>query len=416
MNHDLTGIGPRSLPQVTGLSATGRALTGPTTTGQTVAGQLAARGLAFAVVAGVLAFAAGPVRHLTGPLPAGTRVAGAALLAASVLCYLKVMYGALAGAAPRSQVINVTTLTLCTVLAPIPLGRSWLALGFMLPAAAGTGIRWSGGPWLGLGALPAAFATAIALGESAGSATRAVAQDALIAAAVTAVVMLAARSDDVGRLKTAVVTLTDNHADTEQRLRQADDLLGILGWRLSVISRMSDLIGRMAADRPGVARQVLGDIHRLAREWPRSTASGPAPGGTSELSAEIEAVRLVLGAAGIGCDVSTTPEDLPDEVCDLLAFAIHEAAFTILGRRDVTSGQITIRAERSRVRLTVACDGAAPDGPAEEGDAAGGNGLADRVAGAGGQSTGTEGDRNFRLDIDLPLRASAGQLPRPSSD
>lgn len=411
MNHDLTGIGPRSLPQVTGLSATGRAMTA-----QTVTGQRAAWGLACAVVVGVLAFAAGPVRHLAGPLPDGTRVAGVALLAATVLCYLKVMFGALAGAPPRSQVVNVTTLTLCTVLAPIPLGRSWLALGFVLPAAASTGIQWSAGPWLGLGALPAAFATAIALGESAGTATRAVAQDALIAAAVTAVVMLAARSDDLGRLKAAMITLTDTHAGTEERLRQADDLLGILGWRLSVISRMSDLIGRTAADRPEVARQVLGDIHRLAREWPRSTASGPAPGGTSELSAETEAVRLVLGAAGIRCDVSATPADLPDEVCDLLAFAIHEAAITILGRRDVTNGQVTIRTDRSRVRLAVTCDGSAPDGPADEGDAAGGNGLADRIAEAGGRCTGTEGDRNFRLDIDLPLRASAGQPPRQSSD
>lgn len=401
MNHDLTSIGPRPLSPAAVPAAVRPDASVPA----------AARGVAFAVVFGLLAFGAGPVHYLlTRQLPEGTEVAGAALLAAVALCYLKVMCGALTGTAPRAQAVNLTTLALCTIFAPMPLGRSWLALGFILPAAASSGIRWPTGLWLGLGAVPAAFATATTLGESAAAAARAVAQDSLVASALTVMVMFAMRSDELGQLKAAMTALTDSRAGTEQRLRQANDLLGILGWRLSVISRMSDLTSTVADERPALARQVLGDLHRLAVEWPRGPAAGPAAGGASELSAEIGATRPVLAAAGIGCEFAAAPADLPAELGDLLAFAVRQVALGILRRPGARTCQVRVLEGHSRVSLDVTCDGS-PGGR----DAPGGNVLADRMADAGGQCTYTEGDRGFRLHIELPHAAPEGGPARHSS-
>lgn len=395
MNYNMTGVGSRFAPAAIG-SAAGRSDSFKPPVAELT------RAVAYLAILAALAFCASPVRYLlTQHLSAGTQIGGLALLAATVACYLRVMLGVMTGTAPvRAQVINLIALTVCTFIAPVPAGRSWLVLGFLLPAAAASAIRWPVGLWLGLGALPAAFATALSLGDSAAAAGRATAQDAVVASALAAVVMLAARAEEFGQLRGTIVTMTDGQAKTDERLRQANDLLDILGWRLSVIARMSDLIAHVSAQRPTVTSHVLVDINRLAVEWPGETVTGVAGQSAWELSAEIEAVRIVLAAAGIR-EADEVLADVPAACGDLLALAVHRAAQAMLRRHDATSCRIVALDDESRVKLTVTGNGSrpAPDGPeAADGLAA----LAGQIAAASGQCDYTDQDELFSLHVELP--------------
>lgn len=395
MNYDMTGVGSRFMPR-TMARAAARSESPARPAAELI------RGVGYLAILAVLAFCASPVRYLlTSHLSVGTQVAGLALLAATALCYLRVMLGVMTGTAPvRAQVVNLIALTVCTFIAPVPTDRSWLVLGFLLPAAAASAIRWPVGLMLGVGALPAAFATALSVGDSAAAAGRATAQDAVIASGLAAVVLLAARAEEFGQLQGTIITMTDGQAKTDERLRQANDLVDILGWRLSVIARMSDLIAHVSAQRPAVTSHVLVDINRLALEWPDETVTGVAGQSAWELSAEIEAVRKVLTAAGIR-EADEVLADPPAAWGDLLALAVHKAAQAMLRRHDATSCRIVARDDEAHVKLTVTGNGSrsAPDGPETADDLAV---LAGQVAAVSGQCDYTEQGEHFSLSISLP--------------
>jgi hypothetical protein len=326
------------------------------------AGGLARPG-AFVWACAVLALAAGSVRVLaTGNLSPGAEVAGIALLAGTVLAYLKVMWGRLTDLGAAAQLVNLATLLALVACAPIPLGQGFLPLEFVLPAAVLAAVSWPVGLWLAAGSLVVPAVTAVVFGYPAGAIFRQVAQAAALAVAVAGLVKLAAQARELGRVKADLAQVSRAHDGTTQRLRQGDELLGALGWRLAVISRMSELASRAGDRRPGLAGRELDQVRELACEWPGGSESPAEAGPATTLSAEIHAARKVLLAAGVQCAAGPIPAGLGGNSGDALAFGVHEAAACILARPGAQSCTITVSDDGARIRLVMEWD-EPPDAP-----------------------------------------------------
>jgi hypothetical protein len=338
---------------------------------------------AFAAACAVLGLAAGSVRVLIGGgVSVGGEVAGVALLIAASFCYLKVVWGGLHGVTYRTQLANLVTLLALVSCAPIPLGRAFLPLEVVLPAAALVAVSWPAGLWLGAGSLAVPAITAIVFGYPASAIFRQAAQAAALGVAVAGLVKLAARAKELRGVQSDLAELSQAHEGTTQRLRQADELLEALGWRLSVIARMSGLASRVADQRPGLAGRELDHVRERACEWPGSSEPPAEAGGATALNAEIHAAGNVLAAAGIECTTGTVPAGLAGDSGDALAFFVHESAAHILGQPDIRSCAIRVCDDGARIRLDLEWDSVT--GPSATGEAALER-LAARMAAVDGQ-------------------------------
>lgn len=313
-----------------------------------------ARLAAFIAACAVLGLAAGSVRVLAGgKLSPGGEVAGIAFLAATIFCYLKIIWGGLRGQARTPQLVSLATLLALVSCAPIPLGRAFVPLEFVLTAAALAAVSWPAGLWLGVGSLAVPVITTIVLGYPADAIFRQCGQAAALGVAVAGLVKLAAQATELRGAQADLAELSQANDGTTQRLRQADGLLEVLGWRLSVISRMSELARRAADQRPGLAGQGLDDVRELACEWPDGSEPPAETGGATALSAEIRAARNVLATAGIECVTSSIPAGLAGEPGEALAFFLHETAAHILGQPDIQSCAIRVCDDGARIRFDI---------------------------------------------------------------
>jgi hypothetical protein len=314
-----------------------------------------------------LGLAADSVRILVnGKLSPGGEVAGVALLAAVGFCYLMVMRGGLYRLSGTGQLVNLATLVVLASCAPIPLGRSFLPLEFVVPAAALVAAAWPAGLWLGIGSLAVPVITAMVFGYPAGAIFRQAAQAAVLGLAVAGLVKLAAQARELAGVRSELAEVSHAHEGTTQRLRQADELLGALGWRLSVISRMSELASRVAERRPGVASRELDRVRELACEWPGGGEPPAEAGDATSLSAEIHAARNVLAAASVECTVGTVPAGLAGDAGDALAFFVHEVVAQLLGQPDIGSCTIRVCDDGARIRLDLEWDPAGDPSPISE--------------------------------------------------
>jgi hypothetical protein len=312
------------------------------------------------------------------------------------------MWGGLTGMNQTAQYVNLAALVVLVIVAPIPLGRGFLPLEFVAPAAALVAVSWPTGLWLGTGALLIPAVTAIVFGYPAGVILRQVAQAAALAMAVAGLVKLAALARELAGVRTDLTELSLAQEGVTQRLRQSDELLGVLGWRLSVISRMSELTSRAADRRPGLADRELDQVRELACEWPGGSEPPAEVGGATALGAELHAVRNVLTTAGIECAICPVPAGLGGGAGDALAFFTREAAAYVLGQPGARSCSIIVSDDGARIRLALEW-GQRPDHP-DPVDAEAWAGVVARVGAVNGQCevTGANGRGVLRANIPKP--------------
>jgi hypothetical protein len=356
------------------------------------------RAAAFAAACAVLGLAASSVRVLTGGhLSPGAEVAGIAVLTATSFCYLKLLWDGLYGGTSRTQLLSLVTLLALVSCAPIPLGRAFLPLEFVLPAAALVAVSWPAGLWLGAGSLAVPAITAIVLADPAGAIFRQAAQAAAVGVAVAGLVKLAAQARKLRGVRSDLAELSQASEGTSQRLRQADELLEALGWRLSVIARMSGLASRVAGQRSGLADRELDHVRQLACEWPGSSEPPAGAGGATALNAEIRAAGNVLATAGIECTTGALPAGLAGDPGDALAFFVQESAAHILGQPDIRSCAIRVCDDGARIRLDLEWDSAT--GPGAIGEA-----TLERMAAVNGQCEviAKDGRNVWRANIPKP--------------
>ena len=194
-------------------------------------------------------------------------------------------------------------------------------------------------------------------------------------------------------------------AVTEERLRFSRDLHDLLGHSLSVIALKSELARKLVERDPERAAAEMADINAVTRGALADVRAAVQGYRRLTLPEAIDAARLALSTAGIGCELAAPPPELPRETENVLAWAVREAhhqrgapqrraALRAAGRRRRRRG-------RARGRSTTAA------GPAAGGDDGSGlRGLRERVARLRGQlDAGPAPGGGFRLRVRVPVRA-----------
>ncbi|WP_067477997.1 sensor histidine kinase [Actinomadura hibisca] len=204
-------------------------------------------------------------------------------------------------------------------------------------------------------------------------------------------------------------------AVTEERMRFSRDLHDLLGHSLSLIAVKSELAIRMADADPERAKAEMADVRRAARDSLREVRAAVRGYRAVELDAELAGVRAVLEAAGVRCEATVPPADLPADVRAVLAWVIREGATNIIKHSEARRCEITLSLYGGSVVLEMSNDGARvasveADGlglaasAAADGPGSGLAGLSERIEVVGGTfAAGPQGRDGFLLRAVVPM-------------
>ncbi|MFW5416110.1 sensor histidine kinase [Nocardiopsis sp. CNT-189] len=192
-------------------------------------------------------------------------------------------------------------------------------------------------------------------------------------------------------------------AVSEERLRFARDMHDLLGHSLSGIAVKSELAGRLVRRAPERAEAEMAGVREAAREALREVRAAVSGYRSIDLAGELAGVSGVLRASGAECEVSGSPDDVPEDLRDLVAWLIREAGTNVIRHSTAARCRIALRRDGGAVVAEVYNDGAAGAAGAAPGN--GITGLAERVAAAGGTlSAAPSGTDGFLLRAVLPAR------------
>ena len=195
-------------------------------------------------------------------------------------------------------------------------------------------------------------------------------------------------------------------AAVAERERIARDLHDVLGHTLSVIVLKAELAGRLLARGEETARaaQEIADVERTARSAlseVRETIGGYRARG---LTAEMDAARNVLTAAGVrleveGCPVAGTLRPAEETV---LALTLREAVTNVVRHAQAQTCRMRFAVQNGRHTLAIEDDG--QHTAIHEGN--GLRGMRERVESLGGTFQ-LEREHGTRLLIELPGAAGS---------
>lgn len=138
-----------------------------------------------------------------------------------------------------------------------------------------------------------------------------------------------------------------------------------------------------------------------------STVAAEAVHGYRRLAQDetLDGARTALSAAGIGVRVDGSVEQLPDEVEDVLAWAVREATTNVVRHSGASTCAISLATNEEAVALQVEDDGTSDPEVVRSG--AGLTGLAERADRLHGTlETGARPGGGFRLRLRVPLVAT----------
>ena len=249
---------------------------------------------------------------------------------------------------------------------------------------------------------PAAVAigvTALGVGIGltvAGASSSTVASLMLTIVAIGAMMAAFARKIQANRELEAAREELARLAVSEERLRIARDLHDLLGHTLSVVALKSELAARLVDRDPARARGELEEVQEVTRHALAEVREAVHGYRRLALADAVDGARTALTAAGIDCRVEGRAGTLPDEVEDVLAWAVRKA--TTPGRaRSGCTGPTAASSSRSRTTAARA--------PGEGGT--GLRGLAERAEKLRGTvEVGARRAGGFRVKLTVPLPAS----------
>ena len=211
-------------------------------------------------------------------------------------------------------------------------------------------------------------------------------------------------------------------AVSEERLRFADDIRGLLGTELSTLAVSADHAGRVLRADPEEARRRIDRVHEAARGTLQRVRSVVRGYRDLDLETEVGSVRAVLeqnrtvttvtGLRGLG---------LPPETAGLAAWVVREGGTNVLRHSDARRCRIEFSVVEaaddvpSSLIIQMVNDGAEVGEVEDTGSASGLSGLAERVERVGGTLTATgTADGGFRLRTVVPLSTASLQGAPPS--
>ncbi|MEU8037701.1 sensor histidine kinase [Streptosporangium sp. NPDC049078] len=188
-------------------------------------------------------------------------------------------------------------------------------------------------------------------------------------------------------------------AASEERLRIARDLHDLLGHSLSLIVLKSELAGRLAESGSERAVAEIRDIESVARQAlveVRDTVTGYRQRG---LSGELDGARAALEAAGTRLTIRLAGPPLPEELDELLGWAVREGVTNVIRHARATRCEIEVTMDERAATLKIADDGR---GTATDGQGSGLTGLTERVRAAGGTVSAGPRPSGFVLLVTVP--------------
>lgn len=351
-----------------------------------------------------LLFLIGPLVDLLRSEDSAARtVAILAVFAAFVALYVALLppMGWLARRGPRALVAGLVLLAATAVLTLV-LGApgSFTALFVYVAVACG----------LLLPVRPAVVAIGvIALGVGiglavAGAPSSTVASLMLTIVAIGAMMAAFARKVQANRELEAAREELARLAVSEERLRIARDLHDLLGHTLSVIALKSELAAKLVERDPARARDELDEVQEVTRHALAEVREAVHGYRRLALADAVDGARTALTAAGIACRVEGRAGVLPDDVEDVLAWAVREATTNVVRHSDARTCSIRLQSTGDGVELEVADDGS----PRPSGDGGAGLlGLAERAEKLRGTvEVGARRAGGFRVKLTVPLPAS----------
>ncbi|WP_322769312.1 sensor histidine kinase [Frankia sp. Cr1] len=206
-----------------------------------------------------------------------------------------------------------------------------------------------------------------------------------------------------------------------ERQHLARDIHDLLGHSLTVVTLKSELASRLAdSDIPALRRELAG-LTSICRDSLRAVRDLASRRWHLRLDVEIEHVGKVLTDLGIGWHVRAVPTELADSPRELLAWAFREGATNMLRHSRPAVLDVAFHRADGDITMTMTNDGAGAPGLTDLAPGAGLEGLAGRLAAAGGRVDRRRlpGGR-FELAVTVPLDAArtnrpAAPGPEPSS-
>ena len=190
----------------------------------------------------------------------------------------------------------------------------------------------------------------------------------------------------------------------EERLRIARDLHDLLGQSLSIVALKSDLADRLVDSDPAAAHAELADVRRCSRQALAEMRAAVHGYRRLAFSEALGSAHAALSAAGIELRVDGTPQELPDEVETVLAWALREATTNVLRHSGAHACEVTVETGDEEVALQVDDDGAAAPSASDRGT--GLAGLAERARRLDGTlEAGARPGGGYRLRLRVPLTA-----------
>ncbi|NEA20963.1 histidine kinase, partial [Actinomadura bangladeshensis] len=144
----------------------------------------------------------------------------------------------------------------------------------------------------------------------------------------------------------------------EERLRFARDLHDVLGHSLQAVALRAEVAERFVERDDARVRKELTEIQTMARDAVRDVREVVRGYRTTSLRTELDGMSAVLRAAGIRCERPEVSPSLPAHVHEPLGWVAREAATNVLRHSSATWCEITVRADRDRVRMEIVNDGA----------------------------------------------------------
>ncbi|MEU3305762.1 histidine kinase [Nocardiopsis sp. NPDC006832] len=210
-------------------------------------------------------------------------------------------------------------------------------------------------------------------------------------------------------------------AVSEERLRFADDIRGLLGTELSTLAVSAEHAGRVLRTDPQDARLRIDQVHEAARGTLQRVRSVVRGYRDLDLETEVGSVRAVLEQNRTVTTVTgLSGLDLPRETAGLAAWVVREGGTNVLRHSEARRCRIGFSVVEaaddvpSSLVIEMANDGAEVGEVEDTGSASGLSGLAERVERVGGTLTATgTADGGFRLRTVVPLsNASLQSAPR----